>query len=106
MNEHGLQKPPLRTGCKLARGRFIVSLETSDAVVVGHGSLKSPLRPYASITVRTAFLELEAAVPRSGVSGFDKTVQNLTDRADRNTAGQTLRKDLLARARSFVSAFP
>ena len=38
---------------------------------------------------------------RSGVSGFNKTVQNLTDCADRNRAGQTLRKDFTG-SRAFV----
>jgi hypothetical protein len=36
-------------------------------------------------------------------SGSDKTVQNLTDCADRNRAGQTLRKDFTG-SREFVCA--
>jgi hypothetical protein len=38
-----------------------------------------------------------------GCSGSDKTVQNLTDCADRNRAGQTLRKDFTG-SREFVCA--
>jgi hypothetical protein len=38
-----------------------------------------------------------------GCSGSDKTVQNLTDCADRNRAGQTLRKDFTG-SRAFVCA--